>query len=485
MSPKQEMHNKTNEERMGGNCYQRLCDRTVRNRLKEMGFTYRKVKRKPSLTPKQKKTRLQWAKEKQSWTVDDWMKVLFSDESRICIGQGDDAGTFVWCRSNEIYKDDCLKRTCKFPQSLMIWGCMSGKDTGESAVITASINAQVYVDILDSFIIPSIERMFGDDEMIFQDENASCHRAKIVKTFLEKRHIRSMSWPAISADLNPIENLWWKLKKMVHDKDPTCKADLATAIRERWSQIDEDSCVTLIKSMPQRLQAVIKARVGKTSLITRFMYDSFDNTYQATIGIDFLSKTMYLEDRTVRLQLWDTAGQERFRSLIPSYIRDSTIAVVVYDITNLNSFQQTSKWIDDVRTERGSDVIIMLVGNKTDLADKRQITTEEGEQRAKELSVMFIETSAKTGYNVKQVPLLLLKRPQCTVFGLTPYLVPFKCAAVKDLSVKHVPFVVMFQLFRRVAAALPGMDSTPEKSKEDSILLLELFTIACGHHGRQ
>nr|XP_014351550.1 PREDICTED: ras-related protein Rab-6B isoform X2 [Latimeria chalumnae] len=144
-------------------------------------------------------------------------------------------------------------------------------------------------------------------------------------------------------------------------------------------------------------------RVGKTSLITRFMYDSFDNTYQATIGIDFLSKTMYLEDRTVRLQLWDTAGQERFRSLIPSYIRDSTVAVVVYDITNINSFQQTSKWIDDVRTERGSDVIIMLVGNKTDLGDKRQITIEEGEQRAKELNVMFIETSAKTGYNVKQV----------------------------------------------------------------------------------
>ncbi|XP_059680595.1 ras-related protein Rab-41 isoform X2 [Gavia stellata] len=143
--------------------------------------------------------------------------------------------------------------------------------------------------------------------------------------------------------------------------------------------------------------------VGKTSLITRFMYDSFDNTYQATIGIDFLSKTMYLEDRTIRLQLWDTAGQERFRSLIPSYIRDSAVAVIVFDITNLNSFQQTSKWIDDVRTERGSDVIIMLVGNKTDLADKRQITTEEGEQRAKELNVMFIETSAKTGYNVKQV----------------------------------------------------------------------------------
>eukprot|EP00004_Rigifila_ramosa_P013800 TRINITY_DN3085_c0_g1_i3.p1 TRINITY_DN3085_c0_g1~~TRINITY_DN3085_c0_g1_i3.p1 ORF type:complete len:123 (-),score=18.65 TRINITY_DN3085_c0_g1_i3:375-743(-) len=74
--------------------------------------------------------------------------------------------------------------------------------------------------------------------------------------------------------------------------------------------------------------------VGKTSIITRFMYDSFENTYQATIGIDFLSKTLYLDDRTVRLQLWDTAGQERFRSLIPSYIRDSSVAIIVYDITS-------------------------------------------------------------------------------------------------------------------------------------------------------
>uniref|UniRef100_A0A1I7U661 Ras-related protein Rab-6A n=1 Tax=Caenorhabditis tropicalis TaxID=1561998 RepID=A0A1I7U661_9PELO len=143
--------------------------------------------------------------------------------------------------------------------------------------------------------------------------------------------------------------------------------------------------------------------VGKTSIITRFMYDSFDNTYQATIGIDFLSKTMYLEDRTIRLQLWDTAGQERFRSLIPSYIRDSSVAVVVYDITNANSFHQTTKWVDDVRNERGCDVIIVLVGNKTDLADKRQVSTEDGEKKARDLNVMFIETSAKAGYNVKQL----------------------------------------------------------------------------------
>ncbi|KAI8644002.1 ras family-domain-containing protein [Parasitella parasitica] len=143
--------------------------------------------------------------------------------------------------------------------------------------------------------------------------------------------------------------------------------------------------------------------VGKTSLITRFMYDTFDSTYQATIGIDFLSKTMYLEDKTVRLQLWDTAGQERFRSLIPSYIRDSSVAVIVYDISNKDSFTQTSKWIDDVRAERGNEAIVVLVGNKTDLDDKRDVTTEEGEKKAKELKVMFIETSAKGGHNVKML----------------------------------------------------------------------------------
>jgi len=143
--------------------------------------------------------------------------------------------------------------------------------------------------------------------------------------------------------------------------------------------------------------------VGKTSLITRFMYDTFDNTYQATIGIDFLSKTMYLEDRTVRLQLWDTAGQERFRSLIPSYIRDSSVAIVVFDITNRNSFLSTTKWIEDVRSERGTDVIIVLVGNKADLSDKRQVTLEEATAKSTELNVMFMETSAKAGHNVKSL----------------------------------------------------------------------------------
>ena len=112
---------------------------------------------------------------------------------------------------------------------------------------------------------------------------------------------------------------------------------------------------------------------------------------------------MYLDDRTVRLQIWDSAGQERFRSLIPSYIRDSSVAIVVYDVTSRGSFTNVSRWIEDVRVERGSDVVIMLVGNKTDLSEKRLVSTDDGERKAREDGVLFMETSAKGGYNIKQV----------------------------------------------------------------------------------
>ena len=124
--------------------------------------------------------------------------------------------------------------------------------------------------------------------------------------------------------------------------------------------------------------------VGKTSIISSFMYDTFDAHYASTIGIDFVSKSVPVDDGTVRLQLWDTAGQERFRSLIPSYIRDSHVAVVVFDITSRETFNSTSKWIADVRAQRGNDVVIVLVGNKTDLTADRQVTSAEIEACANE-----------------------------------------------------------------------------------------------------
>lgn len=156
--------------------------------------------------------------------------------------------------------------------------------------------------------------------------------------------------------------------------------------------------------------------VGKTSLLTRFMYDSFDAHYAATVGIDFLSKTMYIQDTTIRLQLWDTAGQERFRSLIPSYIRDSNVAVVVYDISNRESFENVDTWINYVKQERGGDVIIVLVGNKNDLDNDRKVTLQDGEDAAQRLNCnLFMETSSKNGFGVK--PLFKRIGKQLPVFS--------------------------------------------------------------------
>jgi len=157
---------------------------------------------------------------------------------------------------------------------------------------------------------------------------------------------------------------------------------------------------------------------GKTSLVKRYVYGVFEEDVQATIGMDFQSKTVVLDDgRSVRLQLWDTAGQERFRSLIPSYIRDAAAAAVVYDITKKKSFESSRKWIDEVRQQRGEDAVMILIGNKCDLDDDREVSTSDGEKLATELGVMFQEVSAKEGKNVpdlfkKVAAALPLPRPR-------------------------------------------------------------------------
>ncbi|CAD8178673.1 unnamed protein product [Paramecium octaurelia] len=142
--------------------------------------------------------------------------------------------------------------------------------------------------------------------------------------------------------------------------------------------------------------------VGKTSIINRFIFDNFTGNEQPTVGIDFISKTLQVDNKSVRLQLWDTAGQERFRSLIPSYIRDSQAAIICYDITNEKSFQDLQKWIEDVKDERGDEVLIYILGNKTDLDQERVIQTDIGEQKAKELGASFSEVSAKSAHNVAE-----------------------------------------------------------------------------------
>lgn len=152
-----------------------------------------------------------------------------------------------------------------------------------------------------------------------------------------------------------------------------------------------------------KVVALGDSSVGKTSILNKYTYSSFDEYYAPTLGIDFMSKTVYLEDRVIRLQLWDTAGQERFRSLVPSYIRDSAAAIVVFDLTSRQSFEDTEHWAKEVRDERGGDVVGFLVGNKSDLVDQRCVTREEAEQKALKLKMRYVETSASKGDGVSEL----------------------------------------------------------------------------------
>jgi len=143
--------------------------------------------------------------------------------------------------------------------------------------------------------------------------------------------------------------------------------------------------------------------VGKSSILNRFYQDRFEPDYQATIGLDFHSKNVEIKGSTIRLLLYDTAGQERFKSLIPMYIRDANIIIVVYDISNKDSFIHTDHWVNETKDLKREDAIFVLVGNKIDLEDKRVVTNKEASDFAEEKGFLFHEVSAKTGDEVQEL----------------------------------------------------------------------------------
>lgn len=143
--------------------------------------------------------------------------------------------------------------------------------------------------------------------------------------------------------------------------------------------------------------------VGKTSIVKRFRDGTFDTTYRTTIGVDFAIRTVEIDNKQVKLQIWDTSGQERFRSITTSYFRNAHGIMVVYDITNKESLEVAERWLLDVKRVCGDTPINLLVGNKSDLDSKRQVTIEEAQSFvSKHGMVGPVETSAKTSSNITQ-----------------------------------------------------------------------------------
>ncbi|KAH0786138.1 ras-related protein Rab6 isoform X2 [Histomonas meleagridis] len=144
------------------------------------------------------------------------------------------------------------------------------------------------------------------------------------------------------------------------------------------------------------------ANVGKTSIINRALKGMFTDEIQETIGAYCQQKTIDIDGNDVTLDIWDTAGQEKFRSLAPMYYRGAAAVILVYSITDLNSFQELNTWINDLK-QNGSPQILFIVGNKADLEDQRVISTEDGESFAKNVSATFFEVSAKVGTSIEEL----------------------------------------------------------------------------------
>ncbi|KAM3869758.1 ras-related protein Rab-8B [Diretmus argenteus] len=142
--------------------------------------------------------------------------------------------------------------------------------------------------------------------------------------------------------------------------------------------------------------------VGKTCLLFRFSEDAFNTTFISTIGIDFKIRTIELNGKRVKLQIWDTAGQERFRTITTAYYRGAMGIMLVYDICNEKSFENIKNWIRNIEEHASSDVEKMILGNKCDMTDRRQVSKDRGEKLAIDYGVKFLETSAKSSVNVEE-----------------------------------------------------------------------------------
>lgn len=243
---------------------------TVRRRLKKANLTPKRPARGPKLTAAHRQARLQFAREHLNWTIEQWSSILFTDESRMCL-HGNDRRGRVYRRPGERFSQCCFAETVAYGGgSVMMWAGISTEGRTELVFVPGGgrrggLTAQKYVeDILLEHVVP-YAGYIGENFLLMHD-NARCHTSRVTRQFLQEVEIDTMVWPALSPDLNPIEHLWDELKRRVRARDiaPSSIVELKTALEEEWQAIPQNNLKKLIRSMKNRMQAVIRARGGNT-----------------------------------------------------------------------------------------------------------------------------------------------------------------------------------------------------------------------------
>jgi transposase len=236
---------------------------TVSRVLKNKGFKSAEKKEKPQLSSKNIKSRFEFAKSHKDWTLDDWKRVIFSDETKINRFNSD-GRTWYWSKDPSILDEKSVKPSVKHGGGgILLWGCLTFQGVGYCCKIDSTMDQYLYKSILEDDLMKSI-RYYNLDpsKVIFQHDNDPKHTAKSVKEWLAQQEFQVMIWPAQSPDLNPIEHLWFHVKKTLNQFETPARGinELWERIQNVWNEISPEICSNLIESMPRRIEAVFKAK---------------------------------------------------------------------------------------------------------------------------------------------------------------------------------------------------------------------------------
>jgi hypothetical protein len=239
----------------------KVSTKTIRKNLHQMQIYSRVAAPKPLLTESQREKRLSWCIERQSWSVQQWKTVIWSDESRFTLFKNDGPSR-VWRKNGTRYNIENLTPTVKHGGGgVMVWGCFSGKGLGPLVKVDGKMNRLDYIEILDKHLLPFIRSKHHRQRYAFQDDNAPVHTARDVKNWIAQQKVKVLpDWPSQSPDLNPIEHLWHELERRLRKRSvrPKNFHELEGALQEEWERIPSETYINLIESMPRRIEACIK-----------------------------------------------------------------------------------------------------------------------------------------------------------------------------------------------------------------------------------
>jgi transposase len=246
---------------------QKVSKRTIQRALADENVHSCIPRRKPLISATNKVKRLAWCMERSDWTVEDWQKVLWTDESTFSQFQKSGWGR-VLREPREEFHEDCIAATVKHSPQRMFWACFSFFGLGPLIPLIGSVTGEVHRETLDKYAIPTLKAQARKQKkkILLQEDNAPVHTAKVARNFLLSKRVPLLPWPAQSPDLNPIENVWGFIEVRLRSRrpQPSSIRELERVIAEEWEAIPQDFYRDLVRSMPRRIEACIANNGGHT-----------------------------------------------------------------------------------------------------------------------------------------------------------------------------------------------------------------------------